>query len=289
MSSTIMKNGKKNIFLVFLFVLLITSIGIQSCSYKPDNFITIRIKGSDTMLYLTKNLAEEYMRSFPGISVYVEGGGTASGIRSLINDEINILTASRTLKADEVKILAEQYGAIGISFNIARDALSIYINPENPVKDFTLEQLEDIFTCRINNWYAIGGDDSAVIPVIRSPNSGTYLYFKEHVLNNMEYCSNAIVKATTEGIIDEISKNKYAAGYGGIGYGGGTVHAKVNGIEPSEENVRNDSYPISRYLYFYTLNTPEDHIRDFINWVMGPEGQRIVKQSGYISLFEITF
>jgi phosphate transport system substrate-binding protein len=276
-----------NLRIAFISVMIIFSS--ISCSYNTISVATIRIKGSDTMLYLTRNLAEEYMKRNPGVSVYVEGGGTASGIRSFIKGEIDIATASRPLQAEEVKTLAEQYGSIGISFTIARDALSIYVNSKNSVKDFSLENIKNIFTCKTNNWQNIGGENKPILTIIRSPNSGTYLYFKEHLLGDSDYCDDALVKATTEGIIEEINNNENAISYGGIGYGEEVLHAKVNGIEPSEENVRNDTYPISRYLYFYTLNTPSGRIKDFINWVMTPEGQKIVKQSGYIPLFEITY
>lgn len=272
---------------IIIFILLILS-GL-SCSYRPGNAVTIRIKGSDTMFYLAKNLAEEYMKRNPGISIYVEGGGTVSGVKALLSGEADIITASRNLKAEEVKELADKYGVIGISFSIAKDALSIYVNQNNSAKDFTLQQIKNIFTCNVTNWNEVGGNDYPIKLIMRSPNSGTYLYFKEHVLGNDEYCNNAIVKSTTESIIEEVANDKNAIGYGGVGYSGRTIHASINGIEPTEENVRNDSYPISRYLYLYTLSSPSGKIREFINWVMSPEGQQIVERSGYISLFEITF
>jgi phosphate transport system substrate-binding protein len=279
---------------LFLFNIKITaaavlSVMLVSCSYKTSPVTTISIKGSDTMLYLTKNLAEEYMRKNPGVSIYVEGGGTAGGIKSLLKGETDIAAASRTLRAEEVKEFANLYKSIGISYTIAKDALSIYINSSNPVKDFTPAQLKNIFTCRITRWKELGGTDGQIEVIVRPPNSGTYLYFKEHILGTDDYCSGASVITTTEDIIKEVKRNKNAIGYGGIGYGEKLLHAKVNGIEPSEENVRNDTYPVSRYLHFITLNTPSGKAKDFINWVMTPEGQKIVKQAGYIPLYEITY
>jgi len=274
---------------IITLILTVPVIYLSGCSFNTAPVTTIRIKGSDTMLYLTRNLAEEYMKRNPGVSVYVEGGGTAAGVKSLIKGEIEIATASRTLQAEEVKQLADHYGSIGISFTIARDALSIYVNPANPVKNFTTEQLKGIFTGSITNWKELGGEDKPVTVIIRSPNSGTYLYFKEHILGDDAYLSNATVLNTTESIVEEISSSKTAIGYGGIGYGGEIYHARVNSIEPSEDNVRNDTYPIARYLHLYTLNSPTGKIKDFINWVMTPEGQKIVKQSGYIPLFEMNY
>jgi phosphate transport system substrate-binding protein len=241
------------------------------------------------MLLLTQALADEYMKLNPGIAVYVEGGGTASGIKSLINGEIHICTASRTLKPDEVKLLADKFNSIGMATIIARDALSIFINDKNPVKNFTLNEVKEIFTGKILNWKFIGGDDRPIVAVIRNPNSGTFLYFKEHILNGEEYSSSAITESTTEKIITFIKNDKYAISYGGIGYGESKYHATINDVQPTEENVRKDLYPIARYLHFYTLVQPEGVIKNFIDWVLSPAGQKIVKQTGFIPLYERTF
>jgi len=237
------------------------------------------------MLYLTKLLAEEYMKSNKSISIYVEGGGTAAGIKSFVQGETDICTASRVLKGEEVKILAEHFGSIGVSFIIAKDALTIFVNPKNKIKDFNLDQVKKIFTGKIKSWKELGGEDGPIHILIRNPNSGTYLYFKEHVLNGEEYSSDAETKPTTQSIVEDIIYNKNFIGYGGIGYQKELINASIEGIEPTEENARNETYPISRYLYFYTQNTPTGLTKNFIDWVMSPEGQRIVKKAGYIPLW----
>ena len=270
------------------FALLIILI-IAGCSSAPVQVATIHIKGSDTMLLLTERLAEKYMQEHRGISIYVEGGGSASGIRALSNGLIDICCASRGLNASEAKILADHFGSLGLSFLIAKDALSIYLNENNPVKNLTIEQLRGIFTCKIKNWKELGGDDAPISPITRTPNSGTYLYFKEHVLSEDDYCNDLSSKATTDEVVKEVESNKYAIGYGGIGFKDGIVHASVNGIVPTVANVINDKYPISRYLHFYTLDTPKGAVRDFIDWVVGPEGQQIVEESGYIPLWQVPY
>lgn len=247
----------------------------------------ISIKGSDSMLKLTENLAEEYMRLNPGISIYVYGGGTSEGVKALIRNEIDICTASRNLKPDEAKALADYYGSIGLIYLVAKDALSIYTNNTNPVKDLTVQELKDIFSCKILNWKEVGGRDQLILKVTRNPNSGTYLYFKEHILEGDEFCKEAIVKSTTNGVIDYIESNENAIGYGGMGYGNDVTHIKINGIQPSEKNAQNDTYPITRYLHFFTTQIPKGAVKDFIDWVLSPDGQRIVEQSGFIPLWEI--
>lgn len=272
---------KQALFLFFIFIL------INGCSSKPGEFATITIKGSDSMLKLTENLAEEYMKQNPGVSIYVYGGGTAEGIESLIKGDIDICTASRNLKPEEAKSLAEYYGTVGLFYLVAKDALCIYVNQYNPVKYFSLENLRKIFHCKVTDWSELGGKHQKIIPVIRNLNSGTHLYFKEHVLEGDNYCDDAIIKPTTADIIDYIEKNENAIGYGSIGYKGNVVYARIEGIEPSEENARNDTYPITRYLHFFTANVPKGTVKNFIDWVLSPEGQRIVKQSGFIPLWEV--
>ena len=272
-----------------ILIIFFTLITIISCSYKPTDVAVIKIKGSDTMKELTKNLAREYMEQHPGISVYVEGGGTATGIRALIRGDIDICTASRNLKPDETKVLADYYGTLGLFFLVAKDALSIYLNPDNPVKDLTTEQLKNIFECKTVNWKELGGKDQQITPVIRNPNSGTHLYFKEHIMGGDEYCDNVIVEPTTRGVIDFVSEHSSAIGYGGMGYRGDVFDAKINGIEPSVRNAQNNTYPITRYLHFFTSKEPVGAVKDFIDWVLSPDGQKIVESSGFIPLWEIPF
>ena len=270
-----------------LICCLLITVLFESCSYKSTEFAVIKIKGSDTMLELTKNLANRYMQKNPGVSIYVDGGGTASGIRALLRNEIDICTASRNLKPEEAKVLADYYESLGVFFLVAKDALSIYINPDNPVQNISTTQLKDIYECKITNWKELGGRNEKIIPVIRNTNSGTHLYFKEHILEGEEYCDDVIVKPTTRSIIEYVTTHKNAIGYGGMGYKGNVLDAKVNGIEPSPINAINDTYPITRYLHFFTSRTPRGAIKLFIDWVLSPEGQSVVKQSGYIPLWEM--
>ena len=238
------------------------------------------------MLKLTTALAEGFMKLHPQFSIYVEGGGSATGVRALLYGDVDICTASRTLTPDEVKLIAEKYNLIGISYLVAKDALSVYLNKNNPVKNISMKNLKNIFTCKITNWKDLGGEDSKIEVVIRPPNSGTHLYFKEHVLGDEEYCSSAKSEATTNQVIEQVKKNRYAIGYGGIGFKNGIYHSKIDGIEPTEINVLNEKYPISRYLHFYVLNTPEKTVKEFIEWVVSPVGQQIVRKEGYIPLWE---
>jgi phosphate transport system substrate-binding protein len=268
--------------LVVVIVILASAWNLNL--YRPDNPQTIHIKGSDTMRILVDRLAEEYMKQRPGIAVFVEGGGTALGIRDLIHNRIDICTASRTIRPEEVRQLASHFNRIGINTRVAKDALSVYINPENPVRNLSMQQLEGIFTGKIKNWQAVGGNNARIEVIIRSPNSGTFLFFKEHVMGGKRYTPIAKTEPTTMAIIKAVLEDVNAIGYGGLAYGANVIHCKINQIQPSEKNVSNNRYPIIRYLYFYTIDTPRGNIKAFIDWVL-KDGQQIVREVGYIPLW----
>ena len=269
-----------------LFILVVYIFVVAGCSSKISKGNIVTISGSDTMFELTSKLAEEYMKDHPGISVKVDGGGTASGIRQLIKGNIDICTASRNLKPEEAKDLAEYYGSLGLVFLIAKDALSIYLHPENPVKNLTFDQLKKIYIGDINNWKLVGGIDTLIQPVTRNPNSGTYLYFKEHILEAEEYVNSSLIIPTTREIVRYVEQNINAIGYGGMGYTGKVKHIKIDGVEPTETNVINDTYPIIRYLHFFTTKSPGGEVKRFIDWVLSPAGQSVVRKSGFIPLWE---
>lgn len=244
------------------------------------------MQGSDTMLVLAAHWAEAYMKLQPNISIYFEGGGTAQGVDALVAGKIDICTASRTLQPDEVQLLAKKYGKIGLRFLVAKDALSVYVHPQNPVKNLTLSQLKQIFTGQVSNWQEIGGKDTPIDVFIRPPNSGTYLYFKNHVLEGDAYIQSAQSINTTDDVVKKISENPHAIGYGGLAYGPQVIHCHLDGMAATRENIRNDRYPLIRYLYLYTVDTPRNHVKNFIDWIL-KDGQQIVKAVGYMPLWEL--
>lgn len=269
-----------------LFMLL-TLLSIPfGCYVKSSEQMVLKIKGSDTMLFLTSTLAKEFMKQYPGISVYVEGGGTKTGIDALAKGQIDICTASRNLKSEEVQALAQEFRSVGVTTLIAKDALSIFLNPKNPVKKLKLDEVRNIFTCKITNWKDVGGVEKPIRVLNRSSKSGTFLYFKEHVLLSDDYCDDLETISTTEEIIKIVSQDESAIGYGGIGYTEGVFHAAINEVQPTEQNVRNETYPISRYLLFITLDIPEGSIKKFIDWVMSPDGQNIIRKTGFIPIWD---
>mgnify|MGYP006286644771 CR=1 FL=1 len=271
--------------LIIIIVSVLILLGCSKEITRKNDANVIRIKGSTTMLLLTKRLAAEYMHEHPGVSIYVSGGGTSAGFKALSEGEADICMASRNLKPKEIQILAEKYEKVGMSFLVAKDALSIYLNPSNQVTDLKINELRKIFTGGINNWKKLGGRDKEIIPVVRPENSGTHEYFKQLVMENEDYTSDAVVKNTNRQMLEEVTGNDGSIGYGGIAFKGFVAYAKINGIAPTEENIRNDTYPITRYLHFYTVQTPRGPAKGFINWVMSSRGQKIIREFGYISLW----
>ena len=269
-----------------IIVLLLFAV---NCTPIPQKFATISIKGSDTMLKLVEMLAEEYMKANQGVSIYVYGGGSASGIRALSREECNIAMASRKLSAEEVKKIADKFYSIAVSYLIAKDALSVYVHSDNPIQNLNILQLAEIFSGKNKNWKEYMGPDQEIFPIIRTPMSGTHIYFKEHILNGSDFADDAISKSTFEEVLKVLRANKSAIGFGGIGNFQGVKHLNIENIEPTEENVINDKYPLNRYLYFYTVRSANGEVKAFINWVLSSEGQRIIKKSGYIPIWTVKF
>ncbi|MCG3158804.1 MAG: Phosphate-binding protein PstS [bacterium] len=264
--------------------------GLQACAASRElapSATSIRIKGSDTMITLVQRWAEEFMQRHPSFAVYVEGGGTAAGIAALIKGEVEISAASRPLRAVEARQLAVRHHNVGVASLVAKDGLSIYLHPGNPVRNLGLAQVRDIYLGKIKSWREVGGRDEPIVALSRSPNSGTYLYFQEHVLDGQAYGSHVISLPTTAAIVAAVEKDSTALGYGGIAYGRQLVHCSIEGVSPTVAAVRRDLYPITRYLYLYTAEKPRGAAKLFIDWVLSKEGQRLVKEVDYVPLFEV--
>ncbi|MCB2203285.1 phosphate ABC transporter substrate-binding protein [bacterium] len=274
-----------------LLSLLIGILLISGCassrSQSDEETKVIRIKGSDTMLLLVNRWAEAFMKLNPDIAIYVEGGGTGTGIRALIEGDVELSSASRSLRPSEVQRLLEKRGSLGLSILTAKDALSVYLNPGNPVNNLTIAQLKAIFSGSVSNWKDVGGIDMPITVVGRPPNSGTYLFFREHVLDGDPYGPSTETVPTTSAVIRFVKSQPGAIGYGGLAYGSDVTHCAIEGVEPTAENVRSGSYPIARYLYLFSAAPPEGAIKAFTDWVLSNAGQEVVREVGYVPLWEL--
>lgn len=273
----------------FLQLSIIMILFLSACSFTPVKIAEIRIKGSDTMLKVMRELAREFSEINPGVSIFVEGGGTSLGVKSLSDRTIDICSASRSLMPEETKILAEKYGSIGISTYIARDAICILVNKSNPINNLTLLQLKEIFTGKITNWKEIGGNDTPIEPVRRNDNSGTATHFKIRVLEEDSFGQSVSAKSSVENLIEEIEENKNAIGFSGLVHSTTSKVLSVGGIYPTKETIKSGTYPLGRYLHLYTISTPTGVVKEFIDWILNSAGQKIIEQSGFIPLFQSTY
>jgi phosphate transport system substrate-binding protein len=251
----------------------------------------ITVKGSDTMVILAQRWAEVYMKKNKNVVIQVTGGGSGTGIAALMNQTTDLANASRPIKPEE-KAKIEAGGKKLIEIPVALDGIAVYVNNANPIKEMTISQLKDIFTGKISDWSAFGWDKRKIKVYSRENNSGTYLYFKEHVLGDADYGPLTQYMPGTASVLNAVKKDKYSIGYGGIGYLKGVRAMAIKKDEnspaylPTEENVYKGLYPLSRFLYIYTtedkLSDPD--IKAYISWILSDEGQKVITDVGYYPL-----
>lgn len=247
-----------------------------------------KIKGSDTCLPLTQTEAEKYMNKDKSARITVTGGGSGVGISALMEGTTDIAMASRKIKFDE-KMKLQQAGKTPTEVVIAYDALAVVVNPSNKVDNLTREQLEGIFTGKIKNWKEVGGADMKIVAYSRETSSGTYEFFKESVLKNKNYMSGILSMPATGAIIQSVGQTPGAIGYVGLAYVNDEVkplHVSYDAgktfVEPSFENAKNKSYPVVRPLFYYYEAKNATKVKAFVDYILSPEGQTIVKEVGYI-------
>jgi len=253
----------------------------------PAQAGTITVKGSDTMVILGQRWAEEYMKKHPETVLQVTGGGSGTGISALINGTTDICESSRTMKPAEKEKLRDRYNNSGTEIPVARDGLAVYVNASSPLTEISIPDLKAIFTGKITNWKQIGGPDNNIIVYSRENSSGTYVFFKEHVLGGADFTPRAQTMPGTAAVVNAVSKEKFGIGYGGAAYAKGIKILKVKkdaaspAINPEKATVLNGTYPLARPLFFYLRNKAAGEIKSYIDWVLSPDGQAIVEKVGY--------
>lgn len=273
---------RKMVGALLALALLTTSVALAGRS--------ITIKGSDTMVILAQRWAEKYMAANPGAVLQVTGGGSGTGIAALINGTTDIATASREMKQDEKLKLRDRYQTMGIEIPVAKDGLAVYLHESNGVKEFSFEQLHDIYTAKITNWKQVGGADAPITLYGRENSSGTYVFFKEVVLLGADFAPSCQTLPGTAAVVNAVAQDPNGIGYGGAAYAKGVRECAVRkdvgspAVLPSEATVKDGSYPLARPLFFYTRRQPEGNVKAFVSWVLSADGQGIVKQVGYYPL-----
>ena len=281
-------------FLVSLFILTSCSLKSSSNSSSDSSALYIENKGSDTIVNLALAWAERYQSQHQDVRISVTGGGSGTGIASLINGTVDIANASRQIKQEEIDD-AKSNGIEPVEHIIARDAIAVIVNPENSVNQLTLQQISDIYSGKTTNWTEVGGDDRPIVKLSRETNSGTHVYFLETVLRlgNSEdetlFSMDTLLLPSSEGIIAEVRQNPNAIGYDGLGYVPEDLKmiaiAEEEGgayVLPSIPTVNDKTYPIARDLYMYTNGEPTGVIQEYLQWILSDEAQEIVAELGFV-------
>ena len=247
----------------------------------------ITMKGSDTMVILGQRWAEQYMNANPGQIIMVTGGGSGTGIAALINGTTDICQSSRAMKQDEKLKLRDRFQTMGVEIPVAKDGLSIYVHQGNGVKELTMAQVRDIYLGVITNWKQVGGKDATIILYGRENSSGTYGFFKDHVLGGRDFSARVQTLPGTAAVVNAVSKDPNGIGYGGAAYAKGVrdlgikMDDKSKAVLPTAAAVHDGSYPLSRELFFYLRVKPSGDTKKFIDWVLSPVGQKLAVEVGY--------
>jgi phosphate transport system substrate-binding protein len=293
-----MKKANSIIYLL-LFIFLSScdqATGATPHNTNPTQIETIVNKGSDTLVNLALAWAEKYNQLNPNVEISVTGGGSGTGIAALINGTVDIANASRQIKREEIQ-KAKDNGVNPVEYVVARDAIAVIVNPENPVNQLTIQQLSDIYSGKISNWNEVGGENRLIVRLSRETNSGTHVFFLENVIrlgdpnNKTLFSTDTLLLASSEGITAETRDNPNVIGYDGLGYVTPDVKVIAVGrdasgtfVLPSADSVNNGQYPIARDLYMYTNGEPMGAVLNYKNWIMTVDAQAIVTQLGFVPL-----
>jgi len=263
------------ILLVFLTIFL-------SLQAKKSNQITCA--GSTTVLPIAKALAEAFMAKYPDTNISVRGGGSGVGIAALTSCSVDIASSSRPMKSKEM-LQAKGKGVNPVAHVVANDGIAIIVNNANPVNTLTLKQLKEIYTGKLTNWSQLGGKNLRIVVVSRDVASGTFEVFKEKALQGSKVIDSAQMLASNNAVASAVGNTPGAIGYIGLGYMTDKVHAlSIDSVMPTEKTIKDMSYKLSRKHYMYTNGKASGNAAKFIAFIQSAEGQKIVREAGFISL-----
>jgi len=251
---------------------------------------TVTVKGSDTMVILAQRWIELYSRDRPDAVVQLTGGGSETGIAALINGTTDIAAASRPMTRAEATRAQARHGRRVLQVPVAFDALAVVVHESNPVSALSIDDLRRLFRGEVTSWREIGGNDAPIAIYGRDHNSGTNAFFRHEVLNDDDFGLDVLHLVGTASVVDSVSKDRHAIGYGGIAYVAGAkklqIKARPDGpaVAATDENVRNGTYPLSRRLWLHVSEPHDEDTARFLEWVQTPAGQGVVAQVGFYPL-----
>ena len=290
---------KKNLILAMIVLSMIPFL-FYTCGKKKTGVdkVMIQVKGSDTMVNVAQAWAEEYKKVNPVVEVEVSGGGSGVGIAALIKGTIDIANASRNMKAEEIEQAQKNTGKKPKEIIVGHDALAVYVHKDNPMSEISLEQLAQIFAegGAVTKWSQLGVKiaktvDDEIVRISRQSSSGTYEFFREHVLGKKDFKLGSRDMNGSKEVVELVGTTKTAIGYSGMGYANNSVKMlKVSsakgkpGVTPSAANTINKTYPLARSLQIYVLGEPAPAVQKYLDWILSAPGQKIMTDNGYVPL-----
>jgi phosphate transport system substrate-binding protein len=252
----------------------LTALNCSSRSSAKTHLLTIA--GSTSVQPFAEKLAEIYMEVHPQLVINVQGGGSTAGIKACREKAAEIGTSSRELHADEGDLT---------KIVIAKDGIAVIVNPQNPVKAVTTRQLQDIFSGKIRSWAELGWVDRPIYFVNREEGSGTRDAFESLVMKKSEISDEALVQDSNGSVREIIASDPQAIGYISFGIVNRQVKAlAVDGIEPTLASIKSNRYTLTRPFIFTLPPQPTPLAKQFVNFVLSPEGQAILEKEGLVGI-----
>lgn len=285
----------KQLGLFFLAIVLASCTGGERGSSRS----IIENKGSDTLVNVAQAWAEEYRTIKPDVAVAVSGGGSGTGIAALINGTVDLANSSRAIKDKEMAQAVEN-GQTPVEHIVGFDALAVFLHPSNPISSMSRETLQEIYGegGSYTKWTDLGIEvpgckDQEIVRVSRQNNSGTYAYFREAVLGEMEYKLGSRDLHGSKDVVDLVAHTVCAIGYSGLAYANEEVkmpcvETDEGCIAPSTESALTGAYPIARPLFMYTAGEPQGEVKEYLDWIMSDVGQCIISEKGYAPARAVT-
>ncbi|MCB2189584.1 MAG: PstS family phosphate ABC transporter substrate-binding protein [Deltaproteobacteria bacterium] len=268
-------------FLLAGLAAMVAVVGLQGMAAASDQ---ITITGSTTVLPIAQKAAEDFMKKNPEVRISVAGTGSGDGVKAIIEGTADIGDSSRDMKEKEIK-LAESKGAKIAKHVVALDCIVPVVHPTNSISGLTIEQLKEIYTGKIENWKDVGGPDEPIVVVSRDSSSGTFEVWNEKVLDKARVARSAQMQASNGAVAQAVAGNKFAIGYVGIGYLNDQLKPlTVNGVTASPATAKDKTYAVARELFMFTAETPAPKVQAFLDFVLSAEGQKIVKEEGFVPM-----
>lgn len=255
---------------VLLIIIVLIIIGAYLVFTPGKHYETVQIAGSTSVQPVVEKLADQYQKTHPNVRINVQGGGSGLGIRTTEQNIVSIGMSSKSLSSGEKDGLNE--------YIIGKDGIVIAINTANPINNLTTDEIRDLFSGNISNWNQIGGSDTDVHVIVREAGSGTLQSFQDMIMGKTKIKKDAIVQSSTESVKQAVKQDPGAIGFISLANVDGSVKAvSVDGVTPSEQTVANGSYKLQRPFELLIKGNPTGTVKDFLDWVLSPEGQSIVQ------------